>query len=92
MTERQQRLEALERANEIGHARAELKRRIQAGERSAADVILDCPPEASRWPVEELLAVLPPGLNVIPLQSTARDRIGAAARHRQPLRDLERRD
>jgi hypothetical protein len=56
MTERQQRLEALERANEIRHARAELKRRIQAGERSAADVILDCPPEASRWPVEELLA------------------------------------
>jgi hypothetical protein len=56
MTKRQQRLDALERANQIRHARAELKRRIQAGERSAADVILDCPPEASRWPVEELLA------------------------------------
>jgi hypothetical protein len=56
MTDRQQRLGALERANEIRHARAELRRRVQVGELSAADVILDCPPEASRWPVEELLA------------------------------------
>jgi hypothetical protein len=35
--------------------------------------------------------VLPPALIVIPLQSTARDRIGAVARQSQPLRDLERR-
>jgi hypothetical protein len=56
MIDPRQRLDALERANEIRRARAELKRRIQVGERSAADVILDCPPEASRWPVEDLLA------------------------------------
>jgi hypothetical protein len=50
------RLLALERANEIRRARAELKQRIGAGHLSAAEVILDCPVEASRWPVAELLA------------------------------------
>ncbi len=50
------RLLALERANEIRHARAQLKRRIEAGHLSAAQVILDCPPEARRWPVAALLA------------------------------------
>jgi hypothetical protein len=51
-----QRLLALQRANEIRSARAELKRRIGTGQLSAAEVILDCPVEASRWPVAELLA------------------------------------
>ncbi|MFZ0376740.1 MAG: hypothetical protein WCD11_03730 [Solirubrobacteraceae bacterium] len=50
------RLLALERANEIRRARAQLKRRIGAGHLSAAEVILDCPVEARSWPVAELLA------------------------------------
>ena len=50
------RLLALKRVNEIRRARAQLKRRIGGGHVSAAEVILDCPVEASRWPVAELLA------------------------------------
>jgi hypothetical protein len=50
------RLLALERANEIRRARAQLKRRIGAGQVSVAEVILDPPVEAGRWPVAELLA------------------------------------
>jgi hypothetical protein len=50
-----QRLQALERANEIRLARAELKRRIAFGAISAADVILDPPLEASSWAIAELL-------------------------------------
>jgi hypothetical protein len=50
-----QRLRALERANEVRLARAELKRRIAEGDVSAAEVILACPQEASSWMVRELL-------------------------------------
>jgi hypothetical protein len=50
-----QRLRALERANEIRLARAELKRRIARGSVSAAEVILDPPYEASSWAIGELL-------------------------------------
>ncbi len=50
-----QRLRALERANEVRLARAELKRRIAEGEVSAAEVILACPQEASSWSVREVL-------------------------------------
>ena len=50
-----QRLRALERANEVRLARAELKRRIAGGYVSAADVILACPQEASSWSMRELL-------------------------------------
>jgi hypothetical protein len=50
-----QRLRALERANEVRLARAELKRSIAEGRISAADVILDCPWEASSWGVGDLL-------------------------------------
>jgi hypothetical protein len=50
------RLLALERANEIRRARAQLKQRIGAGHLSAAEVILDCPVEARSWTVGELLA------------------------------------
>src|SRR2546421_6114069 len=50
-----QRLRALERANEVRLARAELKRRIAEGDVSAAEVILACPWEASTWSVAELL-------------------------------------
>jgi len=53
---RPDRLLALDGANEIRRARAQLKRRIRAGHVSAADVILDCPVEARRWPVAQLLA------------------------------------
>jgi hypothetical protein len=50
-----QRLRALERANEVRLARAELKRRIADRDISAAEVILACPWEASSWSVGELL-------------------------------------
>ncbi|HXO08843.1 MAG TPA: hypothetical protein VN880_12465 [Solirubrobacteraceae bacterium] len=54
-TSEPQRLAALERANEVRLARASLKRRIAHGEVAAADVLLTCPPEASSWPIGELL-------------------------------------
>lgn len=53
--EPEQRLRALEQANAVRLARAELKRRIAEGEVQAADVILDCPEIALRWTVSELL-------------------------------------
>lgn len=46
---------ALERANRVRLARAALKRKIAAGERDAADVILACPWEAESMSVSELL-------------------------------------
>ena len=49
------RLKALERANEVRLARAELKRRIAEGDVGAAEVILSCPWEASSWTVGDLL-------------------------------------
>jgi hypothetical protein len=48
-------MRALERANEVRLARAELKRRIAIGEIGVADVILDCPWEARSMPVAGLL-------------------------------------
>jgi hypothetical protein len=50
-----QRLRALEQANAIRLARAELKRRIADGDVSAAEVILGCPEAAKRWTMAELL-------------------------------------
>ena len=50
-----QRLRALERANEVRLARAELKRRIAEKQVSAAEIILRCPWEANSWAVSELL-------------------------------------
>ncbi len=50
-----QRMRALERANAVRLARAELKRKIARGQLSAAEVILDLPEAASTWPVGELL-------------------------------------
>src|SRR5579884_3629526 len=55
MTRQPQRLRALERANEIRLARAELKRRIAEGGISAAQVILDPPCAAESWEIGELL-------------------------------------
>ena len=54
-----QRLLALQRANLIRRARAQLKQRIAAGDLSAAEVILDPPTEARRWPLVELLTSQP---------------------------------
>jgi hypothetical protein len=50
-----QRLRALGQANAVRLARAELKRRIAEGELTAAEIILNCPCEAHRWTVSELL-------------------------------------
>ncbi|MHB8657827.1 MAG: hypothetical protein ACYC91_07700 [Solirubrobacteraceae bacterium] len=55
MTPGPQRMRALERANEVRLARAELKRRIAEGDVSAAEVILACPGAAGSWSVGELL-------------------------------------
>ncbi|HLY48335.1 MAG TPA: hypothetical protein VKR21_03995 [Solirubrobacteraceae bacterium] len=55
ITRQPQRLRALERANEIRLARAELKRRIAVGDISAAEVILDPPCAAMSWEIGELL-------------------------------------
>ncbi|MHB1571697.1 MAG: hypothetical protein ACYC0H_21180 [Solirubrobacteraceae bacterium] len=54
-TPERQPLRALEKANEIRLARADLKRRIAIGQVSAAEVILDCPVAADRWPIGDLL-------------------------------------
>jgi hypothetical protein len=56
--QRAQRHMALELANQTRRERFALKRRIAAGELDAADIILDCPPQARprTWPVCDLLA------------------------------------
>jgi hypothetical protein len=48
-------MRALERANQVRLARAELKRRIATGEVEVAEVILDCPWEAHSMAVADLL-------------------------------------
>jgi hypothetical protein len=50
-----QRLRALERANEIRLARAELKRRIADSDVSVAEVLLDPPLEAASWAIGDVL-------------------------------------
>jgi hypothetical protein len=50
-----QHMRALERANKVRLARAELKRRIAGGELGVAEVILDCPWEAHSMAVADLL-------------------------------------
>ncbi len=50
-----QHMRALERANQVRLARAELKRRVADGELEAADVILECPWEAHSMAVADLL-------------------------------------
>ncbi len=49
MTPGPQHLQALERANRVRLARAELKRRIADGEITAAEVLLSTPGRPSRW-------------------------------------------
>jgi hypothetical protein len=48
-------MRALERANQVRLARAELKRKVAAAEIDVADVILDCPWEAESMAVGDLL-------------------------------------
>ncbi len=50
-----QHLQALNRANEVRLARADLKRRVAVGEISAGDVILESPWEAASMSVSDLL-------------------------------------
>ena len=50
-----QRLRALEQANRVRLARAELKRRVAAEKTAAAEVILECPWEAASMAIGELL-------------------------------------
>jgi hypothetical protein len=48
-------MRALERANKVRLARADLKRRVATGELEAAEVILECPWEAQSMTVADLL-------------------------------------
>jgi hypothetical protein len=48
-------MRALERANQVRLARAELKRRVAMGEVEVAGVILECPWEADSMAVADLL-------------------------------------
>jgi len=50
-----QHMQALERANRVRLARAELKRSIARGDLDAADVIRDCPWETESMTLAELL-------------------------------------
>lgn len=54
-----QRLAALDRANEIRMARAQLKRDVKAGRRSVRDVLLDPPDWAATMHVLDLLLAAP---------------------------------
>ena len=51
----QQHLRALERANRVRLARAELKRQIASSEISASQVILECPWQATSMSISDLL-------------------------------------
>ena len=51
----EQHLRALERANMVRLARAELKRQVAGEEISASQVILDCPWEAASMSISDLL-------------------------------------
>jgi hypothetical protein len=50
-----QHLKALEQANRVRLARAELKRQVAAAETTAAEVVLECPWEASSMELSDLL-------------------------------------
>jgi hypothetical protein len=50
-----QHLRALQHANKVRLARAELKRRVAAQETTAAEVVLNCPWEAASMEVSDLL-------------------------------------
>jgi len=50
-----QHMRALQQANRVRLARAELKRQVTDGEASVADVVLDCPWEAESMAIADLL-------------------------------------
>ena len=50
-----QHMQALQRANEVRLARAELKRQVTDGELSVADIVLGCPWEAESMAIADLL-------------------------------------
>ena len=50
-----QHMRALDQANRVRLARAELKRQIADGDRTVADVVLDCPWEAESMTIADLL-------------------------------------
>ena len=50
-----QHLQALQQANRVRLARAELKRLVAEGERSVAEVVLECPWEAESMTIGDLL-------------------------------------
>ena len=50
-----QHMRALEQANRVRLARAELKRQVADGELAAAEVVLDCPWEAESMSIADLL-------------------------------------
>jgi hypothetical protein len=52
---RPQHMQALQRANEVRLARAELKRRVGDGAITVAEVIVECPWEAASMTIAELL-------------------------------------
>jgi hypothetical protein len=51
-----QHLQALARANRVRLARAALKRAVGAGDRDAAEIVLECPWEAESMTISELLS------------------------------------
>ncbi len=51
-----QHMQALARANEVRLARADMKRQIARGERTAAEVVLECPWQAESMTIAELLS------------------------------------
>ena len=55
ITQDPQRLRALERANHVRLARAELKRRIAHGHMTVAELLLEPPPEAASWAIGDVL-------------------------------------
>jgi hypothetical protein len=50
-----QHMRALQQANRVRLARAELKRQVQEGDRTVADVVLECPWEADSMSIADLL-------------------------------------
>ena len=52
---REQHLRALEYANRVRLARARMKRRVAAGELTAAEVVMDCPWQAQSMSISDLL-------------------------------------
>jgi hypothetical protein len=48
-------MRALQRANEVRLARAELKRRVAKGELSVAEIVITCPWEAQSMTIADLL-------------------------------------